>query len=545
MSIAAYRGIHGYHKRSPGDLPTLLNSFGFRRGLGANPCYTQAVVPASPPRFEPTVSRTDAIQQFDRRRRFRRLAIAVEAILVLAILWVVGPRIAAIRSALPGIAAALLVLFFWTFAFALELGIFVAVSWDDFRDLVYASLRASAPAMWLAPAVLLLTDPSFVAKGAGLLLVAYSTWSLLSRRTPQKLQPDGAGIEWSRRQRLFRGSMVASYPWFARELLPPILGAVTLETGLFAMVAGRPLLAAPLVALGAALWTWWSIVRGVIARRQIDRPSHWLLSILLILILTMSLSTRQMNIQLAEMQAAEPSADAADPELTGMLEHVWKDLEEPPKPQAPKSKKFATHLAQPRRNPTSREIAAGGEYLAPGVILQPEIPRPKLVFSRPGALRPSSTPAPADRPMNMPFSGEYQIFPTSSARLRHDWALESGNLLDHIYATAAGGSLETEAYQRLDPPIDFTNCGQIRIALVSDEAAPFAVNVQLVGRSGNLDLGSEFCGLDRRTEETVTFRVPEKGDLIASAMRVVFRRYPKQGKESVKVEVRWFTLVPR
>jgi hypothetical protein len=502
-------------------------------------------VPPPPSRFEPPLSRTDAIERFDRRRRFRRLAVAAEAVLVLAVLWVVGARITAIRSALPGVAAALLVLFFWAAAFALELGIFVAVSWDDFRDLAYASLRASAPAMWLAPAVLLLTDSSLVIKAGGLLLVAYTTWSLLSHSTPQKLQPEGGGADGGRRQRLFRDSMVASYPWFARELLAPILGALALQTGVFAIAAARPLLAAPLVAFGAALLTWWSIVRGVIARRQIDRPSHWLLSILLILILTLSVSTRQMRVQLAEMEAAAPTADEADPELTAMFEHVWKELDEAPKREPRKSKKSVTRLAQPRRNPTSREIAGGGAYLAPGVKLQPEAPRPKLVYSLPGSLRPSSMPAPADRQMNLPFSGEYQIFPTSSARLHHDWANESGNLLDHVYATSAGGSMETEAVQPLDPPVDLTNCGQIRIGLVSDEAAPFAASMQLVTRSGILDLGSEFCGLDRGVEETLTFRVPATGDLVATAIRVGFRRFPRQGKQSVKVDVRWFTLVPR
>jgi hypothetical protein len=496
------------------------------------------------PTSAPTVSQR-AIARYDRRRR--RIILAIEAILLLAIVWLVGPRLAALRAAMPAVAAALLVLFFWACAFALELGVFVAVSWDDFRDLALASLRASAPAMWLAPAILLLTSSHYAAKAAGLALVAYATWSLLSRKTPQKLQPNEAA-DWARHHRFFRESMTASYPTFRKESLPPILGALALQTGVCGIIGGRPILAAPLIALGAAFWTWWSIVRGAVERREIDRPSHWLLSVLLILLLTLSFATEQIRMQVAEMQAAAPAGDAPDPELADVFQHVWKELEEAPKPDPQKPrKKNVTHLTQPNRSAATREIAGGGggAYLAPGVIVRPEAPQPKLEFSMGGTTHAQPAPVAADRKLNMAFSGEYQIFPTSSRRLQHDWAMESGTLLDHLYATAAGGSLETEAYQRLAPPVDFTHCGQIRVTLASDESAPFAVEVHLVTRTGEVDLGTEICGLERGKEETLVFAVPQSGDLLANAIRIGFHRIPAQGKQSVKVDLRWFTLVPR
>jgi hypothetical protein len=474
------------------------------------------------------------------------LVLACEALLILVIVWLVGPRIAAFRAAMPAVAAALLVLFFWTGAFALELGVFVAVSWDDFRDLALASLRASAPAMWLAPAILLLASSNYGAKAGGLVLVAYSTWSLLSRKTPQKLQPNEAA-EWARHSRFFRESMMASYPTFRKESLPPILGALAMQAGACGLVAGRPLLAAPLIAIGAAIWTWWSIVRGAVERREIDRPSHWLLSVLLILLLTLSFATEQIRVQVAEMEAATPAGAAPDPELADVFAHVWKELEEAPKPDPQKPKKRVTHLAQPKPSGAAREIAGGGgaAYLAPGVIVQPEAPRPKLVFSRGGGTHTGAAPVQTDRKLNMAFSGEYQIFPASSRNLHHDWAIESGTLLDHLYSTAGGGSLETEAYQRLEPPVDFTHCGQIQLTLISDEGAPFAAQMRLVTRAGEIDLGTEICGLDRGKDESLVFAVPQTSDLLATAIRIAFHRIPKQGKQSMKVDLRWLTLVPR
>ncbi len=114
------------------------------------PGVTLTLVPLA--RFMPPdgLSRARAIERFDRRRR--RVVLAVEAALVIGALWLVGPRVGRGLAALPFVgplgAALLLVLFSWVCAFAIKLSIFIAVSWDDFRDLAHSSLRASAPAMW-------------------------------------------------------------------------------------------------------------------------------------------------------------------------------------------------------------------------------------------------------------------------------------------------------------------------------------------------------------------------------------------------------------
>src|SRR3954447_748052 len=103
----------------------------------------------------------------------RRYAVmAAEGMLVAGTAWFVGPRFLASRLAGPIGTALLLVLFFWMGAFAIEFAVFLAVSWDDFRDVVRESLRASAPAMWFAPAILFLSLPSPIFFVLGMLLVA-------------------------------------------------------------------------------------------------------------------------------------------------------------------------------------------------------------------------------------------------------------------------------------------------------------------------------------------------------------------------------------
>jgi hypothetical protein len=124
--------------------------------------------------------------------------------------------------------------------------------------------------------------------------------------------------------------------------------------------------------------------------------------------------------------------------------------------------------------------------------------------------------------------------------------METGTLLENVYATVGRGSLETEAYQKLDPPVDFSHCDKIGMVLLHAEEGPFAASLQLVTDANIVELGPEVCGLDRHTEERVDFLVPPAlGNSAVRAMRVVFHRIPSQGGQSMKVDIRRFTLLPR
>ena len=68
--------------------------------------------------------------------------------------------------------ALLYALFAWVFVFGITLWAYLAVSRADSRQLLLASLNASAPALWFSPAVLLLSTLTPTAMAFGLLLVA-------------------------------------------------------------------------------------------------------------------------------------------------------------------------------------------------------------------------------------------------------------------------------------------------------------------------------------------------------------------------------------
>jgi hypothetical protein len=206
---------------------------------------------------------------------------------------------------------------------------------------------------------------------------------------------------------------------------------------------------------------------------------------------------------------------------------------------------FGPSQGAAKKNTSPKELALAGSYFAPGVILRPLVkPRRQLFFLPPGAHSRSAS-APLTGTLNIPFTGEYQVFPTSSARLQHDWAEESGSLLENTYETAGVGSLETEAYQKLDPPMDLGNGAKVRLELVSGEDAPLGISLQLVTAGGVVDLGFEVCCLDRHARETVDFTVPAGlPSLQVKAIRAAFHRLPRQGKQSMKVDIRQFTLEP-
>src|SRR5262249_36407690 len=71
-------------------------------------------------------------------------------------------------------------------ALGMVLWAFLAVSVDDFPDVLRASLFASAPAMWLPPAVLLLATTTGWAMTAGMFLIANPVRLLVGCRAPQQ-----------------------------------------------------------------------------------------------------------------------------------------------------------------------------------------------------------------------------------------------------------------------------------------------------------------------------------------------------------------------
>jgi hypothetical protein len=187
----------------------------------------------------------------------------------------------------------------------------------------------------------------------------------------------------------------------------------------------------------------------------------------------------------------------------------------------------------------------GGSEFAPGVIVkssEPAMPQRIVLFTpRISASRPA---AQVERATTFPFTGDYRVYPVSSERKRHDWAMETGSLMENLYESVGGGSLRTVAEQGLHPPIDFSGCGKVMVLIHQEEKSPFTVMLELLTGDESVRVGSELGGGGDQRDEVFEFAIPA-GVRTVKGLRLVFGRIPRLGSLSMKVAVQRFTLAPR
>ena len=278
---------------------------------------------------------------------------------------------------------------------------------DRIKRLLLSSIRGSAAAMWIVPAVLLVYEPHPLARTIGLLLTgAVTAWLLVSNLAPQNIRQTRSDSETNSRRSFLRQSQMPRNA-FSGQTLPAILGAVTLQTGLAAIVPGYPLLAVSLFAIGAGIWASAWIARDAYRPSKPSHPVYSLAAIAVTLILINLLSTNGRT-------AASPTVE-----------------------------KQVTKLVAPENT-----IRLPGKELLPGVILRPdsECSRKEQLPHR-FPFRPSLS---VQQPMSFAFSGEYHLFPTSSGHVQSDSAVYRGTPIDAAYINMGGSSMETEALQRFD-----------------------------------------------------------------------------------------------
>ena len=414
----------------------------------------------------------------------------------------------------------------WTLAAGLLLCVYSISSLEEIRSLLRVSLLSSAPAMWFVPAVLLICAPAPASIAIGLLLVANTVRVLVSRGLSRQVH-----IPSARRHRVSRQiptvqlfSSVRASPAFKSESATVLLGALAFQLGIAAIWAGYGLTSAVLFGTAATAWTLAAIAKGVfLPRRQVDS----LMRAALTLLLTTAISVRQLSVN------TQAVSDPTLPQMTYLtlqsLIHRDPLVREPPR-------KKVTRVLTP-----VDVLPPVSNMLAEGVILRPEFIRPRLsIIVSPGRvhlLRSS--------PMRFRFTGEYRLFPVSSNDLKKDWAVQTGTPVDSIFATVSGRPLQTEAYQILNPPVDFTTCRTLQLSLVSREAFPAAAIVQLIGNRKVPDLGPEIFGLDRTPEETVEFAIPVSlRGLRVTGIRIIFKCIAAESSRSLRVAVQGFNLIP-
>jgi hypothetical protein len=428
----------------------------------------------------------------------------------------------------------------WIVAGGITLWIYLAFSWAPFSELLAASVRSSASAMWLVPGALLLASRSQLAVAAGLAAVIGSALLQASSRVPE-----GETVARAHTQSeplLFRYQPDQPM-YFSRQTVPTILGALALQTGIYALGGGYPLLAAASFATVTAIWSAMSVARGAMDART--RVPYAAPGILLTFLLTVTLTAVLVHTEIVQ---ETPSADAKGADVLeppGITSQVLQRLVRvPPAPvvaakvDSPASKAVVTRVVDP-----GPAIGAKGQNGVPGVVLRPRPKpsrRPKLIA--PGArLRFSSAEA-----LAIPFTGEYELFRTSSGSLPQGAIVETGTPLESVYGTTNGGPMQTVAVQTFDPPIDLTDCGKVLVALTSTETMPLLASMQLVAQRSVEDGGTEMMGMKQAREETLEFQVPVAAKtLLVHAIRISFQRVFKDRDKNVRVAVERFTLMPR
>jgi len=372
--------------------------------------------------------------------------------------------------------------------------------------------------MWLPPAMLLVAERTPVASGIGfLVIVAAVRLLVLHLARPSVLF---VRRHSSRHEPFFR-YVSTNDGSFSRHTVPVILGALALQSGISTTIAGFPLIASMLVAAGAALWTLTWVWRGAYrSSLATPKPLRSLLSILVTFALAVWISS-------AEIRLASPS-----------LMESWQYVAYGTRPSEPEGRTSAARLVDTKR------VMLQGKELLPGVILRPET---KARDQEHASLLPAGTRGLLmSRPLTIQFTGEYHLFPTSSGQVQSDSVVYSGTPLDAAYINMGGGSMETEAYQPLHPPIDFTNCARLELTLRNGERSPSSATVYLKLNKRIEEIGSEIFGFEPRPTETVGYDVPSRSwPFLVSGIRVVFHCDPSRRSQSTKVAVEKFTLIPR
>lgn len=427
--------------------------------------------------------------------------IAVEAFLYVAIAWICGAFIA-----------------FW---------VYFVVSLAELPHAARFSLRTSAPAMWFAPAVVLLPAPVPGAFGASLFLVAAATLQLIAQwglaESPvQRKEPAYNGPA-----PLFRtaGSDAA---FLSRNSLPVLMGSFTAQLGLVALLWGYRLRAAVLLGLSTAILTSLSIATGAYRPGKQPALPHSALSVALTFLLAASLTFGG----IATAHGGWGSGPAGD--STG------------------KGGQSKTPVAQDLPSPPEDNPGVGGDF--PGVILLPELgPYPTIFVPvmpsptrRPGlALRPSP------KALHIPFSGEYWMYRWPAVRPPRRSIIRRGSATDLSFHTTDGWPMEMEAHQKLDSPIGTKCCSQMQLAIRSTDQHPESLRIELILIDTSapaylaLTLGTAAVGPAASVEQMLSFRVPDATAIHQfDELKIVFHRDRLRADKSARVAILRFVLVP-
>lgn len=462
-----------------------------------------------------------------RAPRIELLALAAQTAVLLPLSWLAWVNVLAPQWRSGGLGpvlaeAATLVLTAWAAsAFAL-VSVYMVVSTAGPEEILRLSLWSAAPAMWLAPAMILM---SVLAPGpmlAGLFLLINVTGILV--------------------RRVSRGFPLPK-PLF-RSSLPSLGAALAIQTGAVALWLNYRLIGAALFFCAAAMLTAQSIVAGAYRPKKDPVLPPGLLSPAVAFLLALALTATGIQMNTDGQQGAFESAKT-------ILKRLWHAAPQP----APEPQQAVTKLYLPNED-AAADSKSTDDHGFPGVVLRTGRKQTKqLTVPRPSD---GSRSEVLSRPLHIPFTGEYWLYKSYLAPLfspPNRSAVRFGNPLELSFHTTDYRPLRMEAHQTLNPTLKLDWCSSIQLVVerrgFND---PVAVELSAIDRSKAVlspgwvtSLGTAVMGPE--PSQTLTFPVSSSAkDRICSELEAVFRLQQFTGiqaaAESLHVEIQEMILTP-
>jgi hypothetical protein len=454
----------------------------------------------------------------------------------------------------------------WVWSLVIAFLLHCAIRQVDQVDVVGATLRTSAAAVWFAPATILLTHLSPLALPVALILVMnatrllYSTWRQVHPEFEPApiLVPASAGL-------LGAGELPESF--FPRPLRSALQIAAANQTAATAELMNHSLLAAALFAMSAALLTVFAISAGALDQAKPASLPRTILGLLLTVMLAGSIT-------LVGLATGGGSGTEEGDDPLGLMHHgpgatpvkgarqkklESKGGEEQSAAEKDEAGKKGDGNAKKREDRPDIPVVSGPDVAGgfPGVILWPEV-KPVTVLIEP---MPSigSKFAGARRPFVIPFGGEYWMYRFLQSGPPKNSFFQRGKPSNLSFSTTDHWPMQMEARQKLEQNIDLACCGRIQLGISNADRYPGTVTMELIvvnhdfGRS-EISLGKALVSSVPNLGQDPVQAVSETLDYTLAAdlagheineFKVIYQRLRGRTDKSAKVAIERFVLVPR
>jgi hypothetical protein len=371
-------------------------------------------------------------------------------------------------------------------------------------------LRGTAAMAWLPPLVLFLTQGSWWAAMATVIVVASAATLAYSGLR--------ADLE-SGAQKAVPLDFLAARPAvpFLRQMLPALTAAICLDSVLFAILANRPLVASAMCGLSAGITSWqWN---SWIYPRQHRKPARFL------------------PLAFWIMTAIAFTAG-------GLTRYLGEDGA------------IGFRAAYRAPIPSSSNLPAQRAI----ILFEDKRPEKLLIPPRPSfALKISARTKP--QPLNIPFNGVYWLFQPPDREPGKDSSRERGDPTQLSFYSNNGRPLLMEARQNLGSLIDLRCCSEILVTIKNSEPRwrSIALHVTLANTilagAPSVKLSAAKAdsqltdGLENRGQpgqQTLAFAIPASAAIAQfDEVIVIFDRPGRTTTSSAKVAIQGFVLMPR